>query len=167
VLYIAQWHDIPFEFLRDELRLCFYDAPVMLRKIDALNPDTSSPASCAAAVQRLMVEYRTQRLVVILDQAYDTTVEGTANSVFGFFPNSSFNIRVVFASSPKFNLQGHYLYHDPRRAIVVPFMAALTPQECISIVLSKDDPAFKSKETAWSAVSYSMCFVTRLHLLRV
>jgi len=126
VLYIAKWQGISKEHIRKELMLCFYDDPDMLSTIYAMKIDEES-------VQALLTDYTTQRLVMIVDQVFDRTVgnEGDrAMSMFAYFPRSCRHCRLVFASSPRFDLQGLLLAGENNIAIPVSFMDTLTNYKC-------------------------------------
>lgn len=131
ILYVADWAKIGLADLQNELRLCFHDNLDALHDIDAV--------TCAQHVQRLMSTYSTERIVVILDQAFDTVAGDTTNHMFRFFPEMARHIRYVFASSPRFDLQGHYLQADSNTAIPVPFMARLTAVECLAMILHSEE----------------------------
>lgn len=126
ILYIAKWHEISDHKIREELELCFYDDPGMLATISVMQITPNN-------VQALLERYNEQRLVMIVDQVFDQTVGnegGRASNMFAYFPRPSMHCRLVFASSPRFDLQGLLLAGESELAIPVAFMDQLTNFEC-------------------------------------
>lgn len=127
ILYIPEWHKIDDDSLRDELLLCFHDDPDMRHRVVQLTRPQD--------VRRLLIGYTKQRLVIILDQAFDRVSTAARKQLGDYFPLASQSIRIVFASSPRFELQGNYLAGDPKEVIPFPFMNTLHARECASMAI--------------------------------
>lgn len=127
ILYIPEWHKTNIDCLRGELMLCFHGDPDMHRCVARVTQPQH--------VYDLLNRYTKQRLVIILDQAFDRMSSAERKLLGHYFPLTSTSIRVVFASSPRFELQGNFLAGDPREAIPLSFMDRLSAPECVSMAV--------------------------------
>ena len=130
LLYVAEWHKATMAELLQDLMLCFHDDPEMLHKIAHLSALRQLRAS---DIVSLLGNYGTQRLVIVADQAFDRQMHVEAESFFQFIPTGSRTVRVMFASSPRFKLQGLYLAGEPTLARLHPFMDKLSDSECLAV----------------------------------
>jgi hypothetical protein len=155
VLYIDEYCRADFQTLKYELMLCFYDDPDMLQNISDLRE--------AKEVNPLLSDYVQQpgqRLVIILDQVFDAYANGELGSPEKLVPMNDQAVRVVLASSPKFELQGRYMGGDRRLARPVAFMEQLSDVECASMAvkLLQDMRAKEHDEGATDHLQGRVCF---------
>jgi hypothetical protein len=130
VLYVDEYCRADLQSLQAELMLCFYDDPDMLQNISGVRK--------VKEVKPLLSNYarqRRSRFVIMLDQAYDTYASGKLGPPDEVFPMNDQAIRVIFASSPKFQLQGRFLGGNRRLAQPVAFMDRLSDVECASMAV--------------------------------
>lgn len=130
ILYIPEWHKANIASLRDELMLCFHDDLDIRQHITRLTERRQITDLLSYYAGKLK-----QRLVIVLDQAFDQASNERFARPSDCFPMTSRSIRVVFASSPRFELQGIFLAGDPREAHPLPFMDRLTTVECASMAV--------------------------------
>lgn len=123
VLYIPEWNAISELELLQELQLTYYDDPEMLAKIDNVIVQGVS----SGGILRLFLG-KPHQLVVILDQAFDTNASNRKD-FSDYFPGGSAGVKIIFASSPRFERQSEFLGNDQAKVVPHPFMQPLTMDE--------------------------------------
>lgn len=137
VLYVPEWYSIRDREILSEMRLCFFDDAEMLVAIDkCTDPNPSSISD--------IVDQYNGRLIVILDQVFDTNPGRQEKANFSAYFRCGEKVRIVFASSPRFRYQGFYLAGDGRDAEPYAFMDVLTEYECACMVKFLLDSMHKS-----------------------
>src|SRR5690554_5129451 len=74
---------------------------------------------------------------------------------------------MMFASSPRSNLQGSFLVRDPKRAIPMPYMAHLTAAECMGMIFGFDGRNELVQGTVHTRVSKARMITSLMHAWNV